>query len=140
MILRPTSSHFHDSTATAQSYTLTSPTRFPALLVHYITCNLADAFIQSDLQLISLSRRHTPWSNVGLRAVQMLLWPQQGSNQRPCGSKSSSLTTMTVHVMHGRLLQRMLWQGRLFSRIIRHQQFAYDQLEIPSYQLFLNLA
>ena len=25
-----------------------------------ITCHLADAFIQSDLQLIRLSRRHTP--------------------------------------------------------------------------------
>ena len=37
--------------------------------VHYITCHLADAFIQSDLQLIRLSRRHTPWSNVGLRAL-----------------------------------------------------------------------
>ena len=36
---------------------------------HYITCNLADAFIQSDLLLIRLSRRHTPWSNVGLRAL-----------------------------------------------------------------------
>ena len=34
-----------------------------------ITCHLADAFIQSDLQLIRLSRRHTPWSNVGLRAL-----------------------------------------------------------------------
>ena len=37
--------------------------------LHYITCHLADAFIQSDLQLIRLSRRHTPWSNVGLRAL-----------------------------------------------------------------------
>ena len=44
----------------------------------YITCDLADTFIQSDLQLIRLSRRHTPWSNVGLRAMLM----------------SSSLTTM----------------------------------------------
>ena len=35
----------------------------------YIPCHLADAFIQSDLQLIRLSRRHTPWSNVGLRAL-----------------------------------------------------------------------
>ena len=30
---------------------------------------LDDAFIQSDLQLIRLSRRHPPWSNVGLRAL-----------------------------------------------------------------------
>ena len=39
--------------------------------LHYIiiTCHLADAFIQSDLQLFRLSRRHTPWSNVGLRAL-----------------------------------------------------------------------
>ena len=66
----------------------------------YITCHLADAFIQSNLQLIRLSRRHTPWSNVGLRAllrgptaVQILSWPHQESNHRPCGSKSSSLTT-----------------------------------------------
>ena len=65
-----------------------------------ITCHLAGAFIQSDLQLIRLSRRHTPWSNVGLRAllkgptaVQILSWPQLGSNHQPCRSKSSSLTT-----------------------------------------------
>ena len=56
-------------------------------LVCYITCHLADTFIQSDLQLIRLSMRHTPWSNVGLRAllkgptaVQILSWPHQGSN------------------------------------------------------------
>ena len=41
----------------------------------YITCHLADAFIQSDLQLIRLSRRHTPWSNVGLRALLKGLTP-----------------------------------------------------------------
>ena len=29
----------------------------------------------------------------GPTAVQILLWPHQGSNHRPCGSKSSSLTT-----------------------------------------------
>ena len=64
-----------------------------------MSCHLADAFIQSDLQLIRLSRRHTSWSNVGLRAslkgptaVQILSWLHQGSNHRPCGSKSSSLT------------------------------------------------
>ena len=61
---------------------------------HYIACHLADAFIQSDLQLIRLSRRHTPWSDVGLRAslkgptaVQILSWPHQGSNHRPWGVK-----------------------------------------------------
>ena len=32
---------------------------------------LADAFIQSNLQLIRQSRRHAPWSNVGLRAQQL---------------------------------------------------------------------
>ena len=56
----------------------------------YITCHLADAFIQSDLQLMRLNRRHTPWSNVGLRALlkgptalQILSWPHQGSNPQP---------------------------------------------------------
>ena len=39
------------------------------IILHYITCLLADAFIQSDLQCIILSRRHTPWSNVGLRVL-----------------------------------------------------------------------
>ena len=55
-----------------------------------IKFNLADAFIQSDLQLIRLSRRHTPWSNMRLRAllkgpkaVQILSWTHQGSNHRP---------------------------------------------------------
>ena len=58
--------------------------------IHYIiTLHLADAFIQSDLQLIRISRRHTPWCNVGLRAllkgssaVQILSWADQGSNPR----------------------------------------------------------
>ena len=58
-------------------------------------------FIQSHLQLIRLSRRHTPWSNVGLRALlkgpkqlcRSLSWPHQESNHRPHGSKSSRLTT-----------------------------------------------
>ena len=67
---------------------------------YYITCHLANAFIQSDLQFIRLSRRHTTWSNVGLRAllkgptaVQIFSWPHQASNHRPCRSKSSTLTT-----------------------------------------------
>ena len=30
----------------------------------------------------------------GPTAVQILSWPHQGSNRRPCGSKSSLLTTM----------------------------------------------
>ena len=75
--------------------------------LHYITCHLADAFIQSDLQWIRLSRRHTPWSNVGLRAslkgptaVQILSWPHQGSNPRPCGSQSISLTAMLQAYNH----------------------------------------
>ena len=57
-------------------------------------------FIQSNLQLIRLSRRHILWSNVGLRALLkgptavQILWPHQGWNHRPCRSKSSSLTTM----------------------------------------------
>ena len=72
--------------------------------LHYMS--LADAFVQSDLQLIRLSRRYTPWSNVGLRAllkgsaaVWILLRPHQGSNHRPCGSKSSSLTA-TLQAAH----------------------------------------
>ena len=67
-------------------------------LVCHVSCHVADAFIQNDLQLTRLSRRHTPWSNLGLRAfeqaVQILSWPHQGSNHRPCGSKSSCLTSM----------------------------------------------
>ena len=50
--------------------------------------------------MIRLSRRHTPWRNVGLRALlkgptamQILSWPHQGSNHRSCRSMSSSLTT-----------------------------------------------
>ena len=43
---------------------------FPGILHDIIiTYHLADTFIQSNLQLIRLSRRHTPWSNVGLRAL-----------------------------------------------------------------------
>ena len=59
-----------------------------SVIVHYISCHLADAFIHSDSQFIRPSRRHTPWSNVGLRAfcsrVQQL-WPHQGSNHRLAG-------------------------------------------------------
>ena len=54
---------------------------------HVMSCHLVDAFIQSDLQLIRLSRRHTPWSNVGFRALlkgptaaQILSWPHRGSH------------------------------------------------------------
>ena len=75
--------------------------------MQYITCHLADAFIQSDLQLIRLSRRHTPWNNVGLRAllkgptaVQILAWPHQGSNHRPYGFKSSSLTSTGSTILY----------------------------------------
>ena len=73
---------------------------------------LADAFIQSDLQLIRLRGRHTPWSNLGFRAllkeptaVQILSWPDQGSNHRPCGSMSSSLTTtlQAAFLVNGRI-------------------------------------
>ena len=39
------------------------------ITLHYIICNLADAFVQSDLQLIRLSRRHMPWSNVGVKGL-----------------------------------------------------------------------
>ena len=80
------------------------------LKLNYITCHLA-AFIQSDLQLIRLSRRHTPWSNVGLRAllkgptsvqitvVQILSWPHQGSNHRPCSSTTPTLQAAPVNTL-----------------------------------------
>ena len=42
--------------------------------LHYITCHLADAFIQSDLQLIRLSRRHSPQEQCGVKGLA------QGSN------------------------------------------------------------
>ena len=88
------------------------------LNLHYITCHLADAFIQSDLQLIRLGRRHTPWSNVGLRAllkgptaVQILSWPHLGSNHRPCGSKPSSLTATLQASLNNasRVCYKALW-------------------------------
>ena len=37
--------------------------------LHYITCHLADVFIQSDLQLIRLSRRHTPLEQCGVKGL-----------------------------------------------------------------------
>ena len=36
---------------------------------HYITCHLADTFIQSDLQLIRLSRRHSPLEHCGVKGL-----------------------------------------------------------------------
>ena len=39
------------------------------LMPDFITYHLADVFIQSDLQLIRLSRRHNPWSNVGVEGL-----------------------------------------------------------------------
>ena len=87
-------------------------------LLHYITCHLADAFIQSDLQLIRLSRRHTPWSNVGLRAllkgptaVQILSWPHQGSNHRPCRSKSRNKAVGTIAGSYERCLTEIKQWG-----------------------------
>ena len=62
---------------------------------YYITCHLADTFIQSNLQLIRLSRKQSPLEQCGVKgstAVQILSWPHQGTNQRPYGSKSCSLT------------------------------------------------
>ena len=85
---------------------------FSQMQASYITCHLADTFI--NLQLIRLNRRHTPWSTVGLRAllkgptaVQILSWPHQGSNHRPCGSKSSSLTT----TLQAALLASWYWKS-----------------------------
>ena len=40
--------------------------------LHYITCHLADTFIQSDLQLIRLSRRHTLWGSGRSKPCAML--------------------------------------------------------------------
>ena len=61
-------SHYCLVVTSPQSQSTVTPAP-PPITLHYITCHLADAFIQSDLQLIRLSRRHTPWSNVGLRAL-----------------------------------------------------------------------
>ena len=38
-------------------------------LSRFMTCYLADAFIQSDLQLIRLSRRHTPLVQCGVKGL-----------------------------------------------------------------------
>ena len=38
-------------------------------LLHYITCHLADALIQSDLQLLRLSRRHFPLEQCGVKGL-----------------------------------------------------------------------
>ena len=94
---------------------------------------LADAFIQSNLQLIRLSRRHTAWSNVGLRAllkgpraqgpVQILSWPHLGSNHRSCRSKSSNLTTMLQAATYSRL------QSRIGNETIRKQASSFDMLK-----------
>ena len=85
-------------------------------ILGYITFHLADAFNKRDWQWIRLSRRHTRGSNVGLRAslkgptaVQILSWPQQRSNPRPCGSKSSSLIAT---------LQAALWWGKKVTKNI----------------------
>ena len=40
-----------------------------AWVQHYITCHLADSFIQSDLQLIRLSRRHSPLEQCGAKGL-----------------------------------------------------------------------
>ena len=69
---------------------------------NYLTCHLADAFIQSHLQLIRLSRRPTPWSIMGLRAMLKGQQLHLGSNHRPCGSKSSSLTATLQAASNGR--------------------------------------
>ena len=39
------------------------------LVLFYITCNLADTFIQSDLQLSRLSRRHSPLEQCGVKGL-----------------------------------------------------------------------
>ena len=65
----------------------------------YITCHLADTFIQSNLQLIWLDKAGDipPGAMLqallkGPTAVLILSWLHQGLNHRPCGSKSSCLT------------------------------------------------
>ena len=110
-----------------------------------ITCNLSDAFIQSNFQLIRLSRRHimtyngrrhTPWSNVGLRAllkgptaVQILSWPHLGSNHQPCRSTTLQAAPPFTHqwrlaAMQGtNQLVRSNWGlGVLLLGTIRHAQ------------------
>ena len=64
-------------------------------MTFYITCNLADAFIQSDLQLIRVVVREL-YGVKGLAkgpnsCADLIV--ATGSNHRPCWSKSNSLTT-----------------------------------------------
>ena len=75
------------------------------LTLHYITCNLADALNQRDLQLNRLSRRHITWSNVGLRAllkgptaVRILSWLHLGANHRPCGFQTA-LSALAINIL-----------------------------------------
>ena len=106
---------------------------YRSMIGHYITSHLADACIQSDLQLIRLSRRHTPWSNVGLRAllkgptaVQILSWPRQGSNHQTCGSKSISLTTTLQAALQVKLkLFKMSENGRRIKHFLPFALFIW---------------
>ena len=44
-------------------------TKISLITLHYLSCHLADAFIQSDLQLVRLSRRHTPLEQCGVKGL-----------------------------------------------------------------------
>ena len=103
--------------------------------LEYITCHLSDAFIQNDFQLIRLSR-----SNVGLRAllkgptaVQILSWPHQGSNHRPCGSKSSTLTPLRPSVSFTMDFFYLFITKECRERVktSRHHCFLVSQLNTP---------
>ena len=105
-----------------------------------MSCHLADAFIQSDLQLIRLSRRHTPWSNVGLWAllkdptdVQILSSP----NHQPCGSKSSSLTTTLQAALKDKVREH-IWRD--FGPFLHAEMFRYTPLQFRSQVLSWDLS
>ena len=71
----------------------------------YISC-FADAFIQSDLQLIRLSRGQSPLEQYGVKgptAVRILLWPHLGLNHQRSGSQSCSTRLQAaLHLNHQR--------------------------------------
>ena len=88
-------------------------------VLYYITCHLADTFIQSNLQLIWLSRRHTPRSNVGLRAllkgptaVRILSWSTPGIEPPTLWVQVKQLNHYATGCHRsGRACVGQMWQG-----------------------------
>ena len=83
-------------TCVLEQRTAAAPCQWHYITLHYITLHVIKLTLLSKWH--RLSRRHTPWVwGYGPRSRAQQLcrsyrWPQQGSNHRPCGSKSSSLT------------------------------------------------